>query len=103
MIKVSVLYPNGADRNFNMDYYLNTHVPMVVGLLGDALKGATIEKGLSGAEPGSPSAYLVMGNMYFDTMESFGAAFGANAQQIMGDAPNFYNGEPVVQISEVLV
>jgi len=45
MIKVSVLYPNGADKTFNMDYYCNTHVPMVASLLGDAVKGATVEKG----------------------------------------------------------
>jgi len=42
MIKVSVLYPNGPGKTFDMDYYSNNHVPMVAGLLGDAVKGATI-------------------------------------------------------------
>jgi len=35
MIKVSVLYPNGEGKKFDMDYYFNQHVPMVGGLLGD--------------------------------------------------------------------
>ena len=40
-IKVSVLYPDGEGKTFDMDYYCNKHVPMVAGLLGDAVIGAT--------------------------------------------------------------
>lgn len=102
MCKVSVLYPNGEGKNFDMNYYLNTHVPMVAELLGESLKGATVEKGLGGATPGSPATYAGMGNMYFDSVEDFGKAFGPNAEKIMGDLPNFTNIEPVVQVSEVM-
>jgi len=42
MIKVSVLYPNGDGKSFDMDYYCSKHVPMVAGLLDDAVKGATV-------------------------------------------------------------
>ena len=103
MIKVSVLYPNGEGKTFDMDYYMNKHFPMVGELLGDKLKGATVERGLGGAEPGSTATYAGMGNMYFDTIEDFGSAFGPNAAQIMGDLPNFTNAEPVIQISEVVI
>ena len=103
MTKVSVLYPNGENTSFNMDYYLNTHLPLVGGLLGDKLKGATVEQGLGGATPGSDAPYVGMGNMYFDSVEDFGAAFGPNAEQIMADLPNFTNIEPIIQVSEVLL
>lgn len=103
MVKVSVLYPNAEGKNFNMDYYCNTHLPLVGGLLGDALKGATVEKGLGGPVPGSEAPFAAMGNMYFDSAEAFGNAFGPNAEKIMGDLPNFTNIEPVIQISEVLI
>ena len=102
-IKVSVLYPNEAGSSFDMDYYCNKHVPMVGSLLGDALIGATIEKGVSGGAPDSDAPYVAMGNIYFESLESFQNSFGANADKIMGDLPNFTNLEPVVQISEVLV
>jgi uncharacterized protein (TIGR02118 family) len=102
MIKVSVMYPNGEGKNFDLDYYCNKHIPMVGGLLGDAVKGATIEKGLGGAEPGSTATFAAMGNLYFENMGSFESSFGPNAGKIMGDLPNFTNIEPVVQISEVL-
>jgi len=102
-IKVSVLYPNGEGKTFDMDYYSNNHVPMVGGLLGDAIIGATVENGLGGGEPDSPAPFAAMGNLYFDTMESFENSFGPNAETIMADLPNFTNIEPIVQISEVMI
>ncbi len=103
MIKVSVLYPNGDGKHFNMDYYCNQHVAMVGELLGNSVKAATIEKGLGGGAPGSPAAYAAMGNLYFASMDSFQNSFGPNAEKIMADLPNFTNIEPVVQISEVMI
>tara|TARA_R110002167_G_scaffold115853_8_gene290491 strand:- start:2924 stop:3247 length:324 start_codon:yes stop_codon:yes gene_type:complete len=103
MIKVSVLYPNGAGKKFNMDYYCNQHIQLVGELLGDAVKAATVEKGLGGAAPGSPATYAAMGNLYFASMDSFQNSFGPNAEKIMGDLANFTNIEPVVQISEVMI
>ena len=103
MIKVSVLYPNGEGKQFNMDYYSSTHVQLVGKLLGEALKGATIELGLGSAAPGAPPPFLAMGNMYFDTLEDFQTSFGPAAEEIMGDLPNFTNAEPIIQISEVVV
>ena len=44
-----------------------------------------------------------MGNLYFESVESFQNSFGPNAPEILGDLPNFTNAEPVVQISKVLV
>ncbi len=102
MTKVSVLYTNGAGKKFDMDYYLNTHIPMVGELLGDALKGATVEKGLGSAAPGSEAPFAVMGNIYFESPEAFGNAFGPHAEKIMGDLPNFTNIEPAIQVSEVV-
>ena len=102
-IKVSVLYPNEKGKTFDMDYYCNKHTPMVAGLLGDAVIGASVENGLGGGDPGQAAPYTAMGNLYFETMESFQNSFGPNAEKIMGDLPNFTNIEPVIQVSEVLV
>lgn len=103
MIKVSVMYPTGEGKTFDMDYYCNTHIPLVGKLLGDTVKAATVEKGLGGGAPGSPAAYAAMGNLYFQSMESFKGAFGPNSDEIMADLPNFTNAEPVIQISEVMI
>jgi uncharacterized protein (TIGR02118 family) len=102
MTKVSVMYPNGENKTFNMDYYCDTHLSLVGNLLGDALKGASVEKGLGGGAPGSAAPFACVGTMYFNSVEDFGNAFGPNAEKIMGDLPNFTNIEPVVQVSEVM-
>ncbi len=103
MIKVSVLYPNSPDDNFNLTYYRDNHIPMVQGKLGAACKKITVEQGLSGAMPGSDATYIVMGNLYFDSIENFQSAFGPHAEAIMNDIPNYTNQQPVIQISEVII
>ena len=102
-IKVSVVYPNSEGKKFDMDYYCNKHVPMVSSVLGEALKGSTVERGIGGGAPGSSAPYAGMGNMYFNSVEEFENAFGPNADKIMGDLPNFTDIEPVIQVSEVII
>lgn len=103
MIKVSVLYPNNEGNKFDMDYYCSKHVELVTSLLGDALKGATVESGLGGGTHGSPAPFVAMANMYFDTVESFEKSFGPNTNEIMGDLPNFTDITPTIQISKVMI
>jgi uncharacterized protein (TIGR02118 family) len=101
MTKVSVLYPNGDGHKFDMEYYTQKHLPMVGELLGDSVKGTSLERGLGGPS-GSPAAYMVMSHLYYDSVEAFEASFGPNTEQIMADLANFTNKEPVIQISEVM-
>ena len=101
MIKVSVLYPRQEDGKFDMNYYLTSHIPMVRGKLGSACKSVTVEQGLAGGGPGTQPPYSAMGHLLFDSVESFQQAFGPHADAIMGDIPNYFNAQPVIQISEV--
>jgi uncharacterized protein (TIGR02118 family) len=101
VVKVSVLYPNGADSTFDMPYYLNSHMPMVKQKLGAALKGVAVEQGLGGGQPGTPPAYLVMCHLDFDSVDAFQQAFGAHADAIVADIPNYTNTQPTIQVSEV--
>src|SRR5437773_10674077 len=39
MIRVSVMYPRTEGDSFDMDYYVNKHMPMVRDRCGEALKG----------------------------------------------------------------
>jgi uncharacterized protein (TIGR02118 family) len=101
MIKVSVFYANEEGKKFDMDYYLNSHLPMVQEKLGDAIKGGAVEQGLSGVEPGSPATYATMAHLLFDSVEAFQSAFGPHAEAIMADVPNYTDIQPTFQISEV--
>lgn len=101
MIKVSVFYPNEEGKKFDMDYYLNSHIPMVQEKVGAALKGGAVEQGLSGIEPGSPATYVAMGYLLFDSVEAFQSAFGPHSEAIMADIPNYTDIQPTFQISEM--
>jgi uncharacterized protein (TIGR02118 family) len=101
MIKVSVLYPNEEGKRFDMDYYCSKHIPMVLQKLGAACKGAAVEQGLGGGEPGSRAIYIAMGHLYFDSVEAFQKSFGPNAAAIMEDVPNYTDTQPTLQVSEV--
>ncbi|MFN7119896.1 MAG: EthD family reductase [Saprospiraceae bacterium] len=103
MIKVSVFYHNEADKNFDMAYYCEQHIPLVKQCLGDALKNVAVEQGIAGMMPDGPAAYTAMGHLYFDSIEDFQTAFASHAAAILGDVPNFTNGNFSVQISEVKI
>lgn len=102
MIKVSVLYPNGDGNNFDMEYYLNSHAPLVTDTLGDSLIEVSYDKGLGGGAPDSPAPFVAIANLFFNSMEEFGEAFSTGAPILMADFSNFTNIEPVIQINEVI-
>lgn len=103
MIKVTVLYPNNEDKNFNLQYYLDVHIPLVKRRLGNTCKKVEVEKGIAGSTPGSTPAHTIIGYLYFDSVEDFQNAFSPHANEIMGDIANFTNINPTMQISEVLL
>jgi len=105
MIKISILYPNHPGSRFDLNYYVQTHMPMSIGLLGahPGFKGVSVEQGLGGVIPGSQAAYVAMCHYLFDSFEDFIAAFTPHAALLQGDMPNYTDIEPVIQCNEVLI
>jgi uncharacterized protein (TIGR02118 family) len=101
MIKVSVLYPNTAGSSFDMDYYLTRHMPMVGEKLGTACTSMAVEQGVGSLPPGSAAPYSAMGHLYFESVQTFEAAFAAHGEAIVADIPNYTNVQPLIQISHV--
>jgi uncharacterized protein (TIGR02118 family) len=104
LIKVTVLYPYRPDARFDMDYYCDSHMPLVQRTLRPALRGLAVDKGLAGEAPGDAPAYVAIGHLLFDSVDAFQAAFvGASAEVILNDIPNYTDIEPVVQINEIMI
>lgn len=102
MIKVSVMYPNPENCEFDFIYYCNSHIPMLRDRLGPACQGIAVDRGIAG-EPGSPPPYAAVLNLFFASAEEFQGAFEPYADEILADVPNYTNVEPVVQFSEVVI
>ena len=90
MIKISVLYPYKDGAAFNMDYYLNRHMPMVRDTLGAACKGTAIEQGLSGPAPGSHPAFVAMGHILMDSVEGVPGGLCPAWREIHGRHPELH-------------
>lgn len=105
MIRISILYPNSEGARFDLRYYVETHMPMSIKLLGAhaGFKGVSVEQGLGGPVPGSAPAYIAMCHFLFNSIEDFLAAFMPNAATLQGDMPNYTDIEPVIQFNEVLI
>ncbi len=102
MIRISVMYPN-TDGKFDVGYYAGKHMDMVRERLQPmGLQRAEVDKGISGLEPGSDAPFVAIGHLYFNSMEDFQKAFGAHAQEIMADTPNYTDIQPQFQFSEIV-
>lgn len=101
MIKVSVVYENHPDRTFDMAYYCNRHIPMVKQKLGAACKRVEVDQGFAGVQPGSKPPFIAQAHFLFDSVDSFQKAFGAHAEAIMADIPNYTDLQPIIWLNEV--
>lgn len=101
MIKLTILYPHSKQGKFDFDYYLHQHMPVAIEKLRPALRGVTVERGLSGVSPEMAPAYSAICHMYFDSQEAFLQAFLPHASLLQEDIRNYSNVEPVIQFSDV--
>ena len=101
MISFTVLYPYGADKKFDWDYYLAHHMEGLKKLLGGRLLHYHLEKGLSGVESGTPPAFFAILHVLVKGMEDV-EVIGAALPQLVQDIPNYTDVEPIIQISEAI-
>ena len=103
MIKVSVMYPYQAGARFDHDYYANRHMPLLKQRMGGHCLYYTVDRGLTGGEPGSTPTYVAMCHVFCDSVESFQLGFGPHAAELLADISNYTDLQPVLQISEVVI
>ena len=103
MIKVSVLYPHDPEKQFDLDYYTGTHLPLVQRLLGPmGLVRTEAEKGVSGTDPNSPPPFVVVAHLHFNTTDEVHEGFKTHGREILGDIKNYTDIRPMFQISETI-
>jgi len=101
MFRVAILYPNGEDKTFDMDYYEKKHMPMVSAFLGKNLKFYEIDKGIAGRTPNDKVLFVTIGYFYINDVAEYNKAIAQNRDAVISDFKNYTNIQPVVQISEI--
>ena len=102
MARITILYPNAPDAQFDMEYYKNSHLELVRSLFGDAVTQIAVHKGLGGPG-GTPAAFLVATTIDFRDLAALGAAIEQNGEKISADVANFTPIVPTIQIEEKIV
>ncbi|MBX2963326.1 MAG: EthD family reductase [Cyclobacteriaceae bacterium] len=83
MFKVAILYPTGEDKNFDMDYDEEKHMPMVTGLLGENLEFYKIDKGISGRTPNDNTPFATIGYFYIHDVAEYNKAIAQNRELLL--------------------
>lgn len=103
MIRMSVMYPSGAGKKFDVDYYATRHMDLVKSRWnGMGLVRAEVDKGLAGGAPGAPAPFVAIGHVYFGSLDELQKAVKAHGAELFADVPNFTDISPQVQISEIV-
>jgi uncharacterized protein (TIGR02118 family) len=101
MFKVTILYPFGEDKNFDLEYYEKKHMPMMAGFIGKNLKFYEIDRGISGRNANEKPAFAAIGYFYISDINEYNEAIARNREVVMNDLKNYTNIQPLVQVSEV--
>ena len=101
MVKISIFYPSKPEGHFDVDYYLNTHMPLAIGLLGSGVKAVSVEIGVFGETPNQLPPFLAICGFTCETAQAFADAFLPNADVLRSDIPKYTNIAPVIQVSEI--
>jgi len=101
MYKVSILYPNGEGKTFDLNYYETKHIPMVARFLGKNLKFYEIDTGIAGRTPNEKLPYLAVGYFYIKDVAEYNKSIVQHKDTIISDFKNYTNIQPIVLISEV--
>jgi uncharacterized protein (TIGR02118 family) len=90
MIKVSVFYPNEEGKKFDMEYYLDKHIPMVREKCGTACRDVAVDQGLGCPEPGSRPVYFAMGHPVFRLRRSISHCVWTSCGGNIGGYPQLH-------------
>jgi len=102
MFKVAILYPNGENKSFDMEYYEHNHMPMVASLLKENLEFYEIDKGIAGRTPDDAVPYVAIGYFYVKDVAAYNKTILQNRDVIVDDFINYTNIQPIVQVSEII-
>lgn len=103
MIRVSFFYPNTRESGFDLDYFLQKHIPATEEVLKPAgLLAVEVDRGIGTPIPDEPVPFSIIEHLMFNNFEEMQTAMGEHSEQVMADVANFTNVKPLIQINRVV-
>ena len=92
---LTVLFPTGQEgAKFDIDYYVNHHIPFVLGLYGPSIRNYEVFQAQPGAGGAMPP-FFAMANIWIADEKAFAEASRQHAKDFGPDVPNFTNVKTV--------
>lgn len=93
---LTILYPNGPDVHWDVEYYRSHHMPLIMSLYKTAaIKRFELRKGDTAQSGGAPT-YIGTVNIYINDQHEFDAAGAKHAAELVADVPHFSSVRPLV-------
>lgn len=94
---LTAIYPKTPGTSFDMEYYLNSHGPLVDRLF--APQSIQVSEGVSGPEEGTEPAYWVVTVITFASLSELQNAVATHGEEVIGDIQNFTDVEVQLQVN----
>ncbi|KAF7557534.1 hypothetical protein G7Z17_g538 [Cylindrodendrum hubeiense] len=100
---LNAFFPNEPDAEYNVEYYVKHHMPLVQNTLGKyGLKSWTVTKFVTGPDDSEPK-YSFGSVMYWESLESIKNAFaGPEIGGLFEDVVNFSNKHAELLTGEIV-
>jgi uncharacterized protein (TIGR02118 family) len=99
-LSLQVLYPITADTNFDFEYYVNKHLPLVGETMGSHIESVLVTKGIAGG-PDVPPPFYAIATITFENQSKMDAVM-SKIEIAVNNIPNFTNTKPIMLIGEVI-
>ena len=102
MIRVTGLYRDTFNSEFDFDYYMSTHMPLVKKRLADFGMGDfEVERGIEAAD-GEAAPYICIVHIEFPSIDDFKRGLEKHGEELSADVPNSTKIAPEMQVSEIV-
>ena len=98
---MTIVYQNGPDVRFNFDYYVNTHMPLIMRLYGKSISRFELRRGQPGADGAAPP-YVATITIWIADGAAFDAAQAEHQAGLRADVPKFTNAVLIAQRDRIV-
>ena len=98
---MTIVYQNGPGVRFNFDYYVNTHMPLIMRLYGKSISRFELRRGQPGAD-GAPPPYIATITIWIADPAAFDAAAAEHQAGIRADVSKFTNAMLIAQRDKIV-
>lgn len=98
---MTIVYQNGPEVRFDFDYYVKTHMPLIMRLYGKSISRFELRRGQPGADGALPP-YVATITIWIADPAAFDKAAAEHQAGLRADVPKFTNAVLIAQRDRIV-